>query len=56
MNWLPIVGYGGYDAVHLASVLTLRERVSSEVAFLAFDRALMMAARREALHLHSLVG
>jgi predicted nucleic acid-binding protein len=46
----------GYDAVHLASALTLRERVSSEVRFLAFDRALMVAARREALHLHPLGG
>lgn len=49
-------GLRGYDAVHLASALTLRERVSSEVTFLAFDRALIVAARREALRLHPLGG
>lgn len=49
-------GLRGYDAVHLASALTLRERVSSEVTFLAFARALIAAARREALHLHPLAS
>ena len=49
-------GLRGYDAVHLASALTLRERVSLEVMFLAFDHALMVVARREALHVHPLGG
>ena len=44
----------GYDAIHLASALSVRERVSSAVTFLAFDRALTVAAKREALHLHPL--
>lgn len=44
----------GYDALHLASALSLREQVPSEVTFLAFDHELMRAARREALHIHPL--
>jgi predicted nucleic acid-binding protein len=44
----------GYDAIHLASALSLRERVSSTVTFLAFDRELTVAAKREALRLHPL--
>lgn len=44
----------GYDAVHLASALSLRERVSSMVTFLAFDRELTVAAKREALRIHPL--
>lgn len=46
----------GYDALHLASALVLREQMSSGVAFLAFDRALMAAAMREALRIHPLGG
>jgi len=44
----------GYDALHLASALSLRERVSSSVTFLAFDRELTVAAKREALRIHPL--
>jgi predicted nucleic acid-binding protein len=43
----------GYDALHLASALVLREQIPS-VTFLAFDRKLMMAAKREALSIHPL--
>lgn len=38
-----------YDALHLASALTLRERVHRTVAFLCFDEALEAAARGESL-------
>ncbi|NGZ96478.1 MAG: VapC toxin family PIN domain ribonuclease [Nitrospira sp. WS110] len=44
----------GYDALHLASALSLRERVPSSVMFVAFDRALTIAAKREALRIHPL--
>lgn len=44
----------GYDALHLASALSLRERVSSAMTFLAFDRNLTVAAKREALRIHPL--
>lgn len=44
----------GYDALHLASALSLHERVSSAVIFLAFDRELSVAAKREALRIHPL--
>ena len=46
----------GYDALHLASALSLREQVSSSVIFLAFDRELTVAAKREALLIHPLGG
>lgn len=46
----------GYDALHLASALSLNEQVASGVTFLAFDHDLMRAARREALHIHPLGG
>lgn len=44
----------GYDALHLASALTLRERVPSSMMFVAFDRALSAAAKRESLRIHPL--
>jgi len=44
----------GYDALHLASALSLRERLSSPMTFLAFDRDLIRAAKREALRIHPL--
>ena len=44
----------GYDALHLASALSLRERASSLMTFLAFDRELSVAAKREALRIHPL--
>ena len=44
----------GYDALHLASALSLLERMSSGMTFLAFDRELLVAARREALRIHPL--
>jgi uncharacterized protein len=44
----------GYDALHLASALVLRERVSSTVMFLAFDLELTRAAQRERLPRHPL--
>lgn len=44
----------GYDALHLASALSLHERVPSSVMFLAFDRELSIAAKREALRIHPL--
>lgn len=44
----------GYDALHLASALTLRERVPSSMMFVAIDRALSVAAKRESLRIHPL--
>ena len=44
----------GFDALHLASALNLRDRLSTPVSFLAFDRELSLAAKREALHIHPL--
>ena len=44
----------GYDALHLASALRLSQEVTGSVTFLAFDRALSLAAKREALCLHTL--
>ena len=44
----------GYDALHLASALSLRERASLLVMFLAFDRELSVAAKREGLRIHPL--
>ncbi|MFO0698075.1 MAG: type II toxin-antitoxin system VapC family toxin [Nitrospira sp.] len=44
----------GYDALHLASALSLQEHVASKISFLAFDHALVQAARRENLHIHTL--
>ena len=44
----------GYDALHVASALSLHERVPSSVMFLAFDRELSIAAKREALRIHPL--
>lgn len=44
----------GYDALHLASALSLRERVPSSMMFVAFDRALSVAAKRESLRIHPL--
>lgn len=44
----------GYDALHLASALSLRERVPSSMMFVAFDPALSVAAKRESLRLHPL--
>ena len=49
-------GLRGYDALHLASALSLREWVSSSVTFLAFDRQLLAAAKRETLRVHPLGG
>jgi uncharacterized protein len=40
----------GYDAVHLASALTLFRHGRRPVAFLCFDAQLSSAARREELH------
>ena len=36
----------GYDALHLASALSLPERVHSSLMFVAFDRELNIAAKR----------
>ena len=47
---------GGYDALHLASAVSLRQQVNTSVTFLAFDRVLSLAAKREALTLHPLGG
>jgi predicted nucleic acid-binding protein len=44
----------GYDALHLASALSFRGRVPSAVMFVAFDRELNIAAKREALRIHPL--
>ena len=44
----------GYDALHLASVLRLRQQVTAPVTFLAFDRTLSLAAKREGVSLHTL--
>lgn len=47
-------GLRGYDALHLASALSLCQQVTIPVTFLAFDQALSLAAKREALCLHPL--
>jgi len=44
----------GYDALHVASALSLHERVPSSVMFLGLDRELSIAAKREALRIHPL--
>lgn len=44
----------GFDALHLASALNLRDRLATPVTFLAFDPKLTLAAKREALHIHPL--
>jgi predicted nucleic acid-binding protein len=44
----------GYDALHLASALSLRSRLTAPVSFLAFDQRLMTAAKREGLSALSL--
>jgi hypothetical protein len=44
----------GYDALHVASALSLHERVPSSVMFLAFDRELSIAAKRETLRIYPL--
>jgi hypothetical protein len=44
----------GYDALHLASALSLRERVHSSLMFVPFDRELSIAAKREELRIHPL--
>ena len=35
----------GFDAIHLASAMTLHEQIEDDVYFLAFDERLMNAAR-----------
>lgn len=47
-------GLRGYDALHLASALCLREQMTSSVVFVAFDRELTVAAKREGLRIHTL--
>ncbi len=42
----------GYDALHLASALSLHERIHSLLMFVAFDRELNIAAKREAFCIH----
>ena len=42
----------GFDALHLASALNLRDRLATPVTFLAFDQELTLAAKREALQIH----
>jgi predicted nucleic acid-binding protein len=44
----------GYDALHLASSLRLSQQVTASMTFLAFDRALSLAAKQEGLCLHTL--
>lgn len=44
----------GFDALHLASALKLRDRLAIPVTFLAFDQELTLAAKREALYIHPL--
>ncbi len=39
----------GYDALHLASAVSLQNRVPVSVSFMAFDRQLMTAAKLEGL-------
>jgi predicted nucleic acid-binding protein len=39
----------GYDALHLASALSLQNQASVPVTFMAFDRQLMTAAKLEGL-------
>ena len=45
-------GLRGFDSIHLASALWLRDKVApAEVAFVAFDRRLLGAAERAGLEL-----
>jgi len=39
----------GFDSIHLASALTLRQEVSSSIVFSCFDDNLRKASEREAL-------
>jgi uncharacterized protein len=39
----------GFDAIHLASALRLRERIGEAVQFVASDRRLLVAAKNEGL-------
>ncbi|MGH7231792.1 MAG: type II toxin-antitoxin system VapC family toxin [Nitrospiraceae bacterium] len=45
----------GYDALHLAAALSLQHRITMPLYFLAFDRQLMAAAKREGLPHHSII-
>jgi predicted nucleic acid-binding protein len=40
-------GLRGFDAIHLASALTLREKLVSPVTFSCYDRRLQNASQRE---------
>jgi hypothetical protein len=40
----------GFDLIHLASALTLRERLGEDFLFACFDDRLLAAARAEGLH------
>ena len=39
----------GFDAIHLASAVTLREKLASDVTFSCFDMRLQIASQREKL-------
>jgi len=47
-------GLRGYDALHLATALCLHEQMTLSVVFVAFDRDLTVAAKREGLRILSL--
>ena len=40
----------GFDSIHLASALTLRQELSSPIVFSCFDDNLQQASERESLH------
>jgi predicted nucleic acid-binding protein len=46
-------GLRGYDAIHLASALTVHQQADRPVAFSCFDTRLALAARREGLKIIS---
>ena len=46
-------GLRGYDAVHLASALTMKREARAEILFSCFDRKLNRAAVAEGLHVHT---
>jgi len=44
-------GLRGFDAIHLASAVTLREKLASPVTFSCYDIRLQNASQREKLDL-----
>ncbi len=46
----------GFDSIHLASAISLRDQVASSVAFSAWDARLLSAAKAEGLGVNNNAG